>query len=82
MPEADTKPCLKQDFDTDVQSPKLKALLPVIEGLMRYEPGDRTSAETALNLLNAQLDMLNLQSNRRKLEKSRRSNHGRRRRRR
>lgn len=42
---------LELRFDEMVEEPKLTALLPVIQGLIRFLPSTRISAEEALRLL-------------------------------
>ncbi|OAL37267.1 hypothetical protein AYO20_03443 [Fonsecaea nubica] len=49
---------LEQMFDKHVEEPELKILLPVVEGLTRFLPSDRTSAQQALEILTAANDNL------------------------
>lgn len=42
---------LEQRFEKYVTEETLKPLLPIIQGLMRFRPQDRISAEEALQLL-------------------------------
>jgi hypothetical protein len=42
---------LEKRFEKYVTEERLKSLLPIIRGLMRFRPEDRISAEEALRLL-------------------------------
>lgn len=44
---------LERKFDEKVQDERLKSLLPVIQGLMRFKPSDRISISQALDLVKA-----------------------------
>jgi serine/threonine-protein kinase SRPK3 len=42
---------LEGKFDEKVQEERLKPLLPVIQGLMRFRPSDRISISQALDII-------------------------------
>ena len=44
---------LEQKFDDGIHEPMLKPLLPVIQGLMRFEPSNRISASQALDMVSS-----------------------------